>query len=173
LLLARLFTRSFNLLVMDEPTNDLDIETLELLEELLIEYSGTLLLVSHDRQFIDATVTSTLVFEGPGLVNEYVGGYEDWLRQRSAEETVTETPAAIKKPAPRATKHGPGQKELRALPGKIEKLESKIETLHLKFSSADYYQQDNAIINREQQQLQQFESKLQQLYERWEQLENE
>jgi ATP-binding cassette subfamily F protein uup len=173
LLLARLFTRSFNLLVMDEPTNDLDIETLELLEELLIEYSGTLLLVSHDRQFIDNTVTSTLVFEGPGLVNEYVGGYEDWLRQRSAEETVTETPAAVKNPAPRAVKHGPGQKELRTLPGKIEKLETKIKTLHLKFSSADYYEQDSAIISREQQQLQQFESELQQLYERWEQLESE
>jgi len=173
LLLARLFTRSFNLLVMDEPTNDLDIETLELLEELLIEYSGTLLLVSHDRQFIDNTVTSTLAFEGHGLVNEYVGGYQDWLRQRSAGETLIEKPAAVKNPAPRAAKHGPGQKELRTLPGKIEKLETKIEALHLKFSSADYYQQDTDIISREQQQLQQFESKLQQLYARWEQLESE
>jgi ATP-binding cassette subfamily F protein uup len=173
LLLARLFTRSFNLLVMDEPTNDLDIETLELLEELLIEYSGTLLLVSHDRQFIDNTVTSTLVFEGQGLVNEYVGGYEDWLRQRSEDDTVTETPAATRKPARKEPKRGPEQKELRTLPGKIEKLESKIESLHLKFSAADYYQQDAALISREQQQLQQFESELQQLYERWEQLESE
>jgi len=173
LLLARLFTRSFNLLVMDEPTNDLDIETLELLEELLIEYSGTLLLVSHDRQFIDNTVTSTLVFEDHGRVNEYVGGYQDWLRQRSTNQVVTETPTAIKKPAPSVAKRGPEQKELRALPGKIEKLETKIEALHLGFSSADYYQQDATVISTEQQQLKQFESELQELYRRWEELESE
>src|SRR5690606_13695074 len=83
LLLARLFTRSFNLLVLDEPTNDLDIETLELLETLLLEFTGTLLLVSHDRDFLDNVVTSTLVMEGDGRVGEYVGGYSDWLRQRS------------------------------------------------------------------------------------------
>ena len=82
LLLARLFTRPANVLVLDEPTNDLDIETLELLEALLIDWPGTLLLVSHDRAFIDNVVTSTLVFEGGGRVKEYVGGYEDWLRQR-------------------------------------------------------------------------------------------
>ena len=82
LLLARLFARPFNVLVMDEPTNDLDIETLELLEERLVSWPGTLLLVSHDRAFIDHVVTSTLVFEGEGRVQEYVGGYEDWLRQR-------------------------------------------------------------------------------------------
>ena len=84
LLLARLFTRSFNLLVLDEPTNDLDIETLDLLEELLLEFSGTLLVVSHDRAFLDNVVTSTLVFEGGGRVGEYVGGYTDWVRQRPA-----------------------------------------------------------------------------------------
>ena len=173
LLLARLFTRSFNLLVMDEPTNDLDIETLELLEELLIEYSGTLLLVSHDREFIDNTVTSTLVFEGQGVVNEYVGGYQDWLRQRSVDETPTGTAATVKKPGRSADKHGPQQKELRALPGKIEKLETKIETLHLKISDVDYYQQDAAVISREQQQLQALESELQDLYQRWEELESE
>jgi len=173
LLLARLFTRSFNFLVMDEPTNDLDIETLELLEELLIEYSGTLLLVSHDRQFIDNTVTSTLVFEGQGMVNEYVGGYQDWLRQRSVDETQTETVAAVKKTKSNADKRGPEQKELRALPGKIEKLEAKIEVLHLKISAVDYYQQDAAVISREQQQLQALESELQGLYQRWEELESE
>jgi len=173
LLLARLFTRSFNLLVMDEPTNDLDIETLELLEELLIEYSGTLLLVSHDREFIDNTVTSTLVFEGPGVVNEYVGGYQDWLRQRSVDETPREAVAAVKKTRRSADKRGPEQKELRALPGKIEKLETKIEALHLKISDVDYYQQDAAVISREQQQLQALQSELQDLYQRWEELESE
>jgi ATP-binding cassette subfamily F protein uup len=82
LLLARLFTRSFNLLVLDEPTNDLDIETLDLLEELLLEFSGTLLVVSHDRTFLDNVVASTLVLEGGGVIGEYVGGYSDWVRQR-------------------------------------------------------------------------------------------
>ena len=85
LLLARLFTRSFNLLVLDEPTNDLDIETLDLLEELLLEFSGTLLVVSHDRAFLDNVVTSTLVFEGEGRFAQYVGGYTDWVRQRPAD----------------------------------------------------------------------------------------
>ena len=172
LLLARLFTRSFNFLIMDEPTNDLDIETLELLEELIVEYSGTLLLVSHDREFIDNTVTSTLVFEGPGLVNEYVGGYQDWLRQRSPETTaVKPTPKA--KPSGSVNQHRPGQKELRALPGKIEKLEAKIETRHQRISSPDYYQQAAEIIRDEQQQLQQLEADLQELYRRWEELEGE
>jgi ATP-binding cassette subfamily F protein uup len=172
LLLARLFTRSFNFLVMDEPTNDLDIETLELLEELLIEYSGTLLLVSHDRQFIDNTVTSTLVFEGQGIVNEYVGGYQDWLRQRSLDETPPEV-AAVKETKRSTARRGPEQKELRAIPGKIEKLEAKIEKLHLKISAVDYYQQDAALISSEQQQLQALESELQDLYQRWEELESE
>jgi ATP-binding cassette subfamily F protein uup len=172
LLLARLFTRSFNFLVMDEPTNDLDIETLELLEELLIEYSGTLLLVSHDRPFIDNTVTSTLVFEGQGIVNEYVGGYQDWLRQRSLDETPPEV-AAVKETKRSTARRGPEQKELRAIPGKIEKLEAKIEKLHLKISAVDYYQQDAALISSEQQQLQALESELQDLYQRWEELESE
>ena len=173
LLLARLFTRSFNFLVMDEPTNDLDIETLELLEELIIEYSGTLLLVSHDREFIDNTVTSSLVFEGPGIVNEYVGGYRDWLRQRptAAATTVKSSPGA--KPARNTNPNSPDLKELRALPGKIEKLEAKIETLHEKISAPDYYQQAAEIIRDEQQKLEQLESGLQDLYRRWEKLENE
>ena len=119
-------------------------------------------------------VTSTLVFEGEGRVNEYVGGYQDWLRQRSVDEVPTETTAtAVKKPARSAENRGPKQKELRALPGKIEKLESKIETLHLKISEAGYYQQDAALISSEQQQLQALESELQDLYQRWEELENE
>ncbi len=172
LLLARLFTRPFNLLVMDEPTNDLDIETLELLEALIIDYSGTLLLVSHDRAFIDNTVTSTLVFEGPGLVREYVGGYQDWLRQRPQDEAVTAKSSVAQKAQPTVSRRRPDQKELRALPGKIEKLEARIEALQLKASTADYYHQDAEVIRDEQQQLQQLESELQVLYQRWEELES-
>ena len=97
LLLAKLFTRPANVLVMDEPTNDLDLETLELLEELLLEFDGTLLLVSHDRAFLDNVVTSTLVFEGEGRVNAYVGGYQDWLRQRAPTEQRATKPATLKK----------------------------------------------------------------------------
>ncbi|MDH3449948.1 MAG: ATP-binding cassette domain-containing protein [Gammaproteobacteria bacterium] len=171
LLLARLFTRSFNLLVMDEPTNDLDIETLELLEALLIDYSGTLLLVSHDREFIDNTVTSTLVFEGPGLVNEYVGGYQDWLRQRPDDTRSAVKSARQDRARPSAGKRSPNQQELRALPTRIEKLEAEIEALHLKFAAAGYYQQDAEVIRREQQQLQTLETSLQSLYQRWEELE--
>ncbi len=171
LLLARMFTRSFNFLIMDEPTNDLDIETLELLESIIIEYSGTLLLVSHDREFIDNTVTSTLVFEGPGVVNEYVGGYQDWLRQRSPQEPAIRKSTAKQKPVRSLDKHSPDQKELSALPGKIEKLEAEIEVLHLKASASDYYQQDAEVIRGEQQQLQELESELQDLYRRWEELE--
>ena len=172
LLLARLFTRSFNLLVMDEPTNDLDIETLELLEELLIEYSGTLLLVSHDREFIDNTVTSTLVFEAPGVVREYVGGYRDWLRQRPDGEQQLVQPAKPVKKKAAVGKRSPDQKELRALPGKIEKLEAKIEALQLQQATPDYYRQDAEVIRREQQALQTFEAELQALYQRWEELES-
>jgi ATP-binding cassette subfamily F protein uup len=171
LLLARLFTRSFNLLVMDEPTNDLDIETLELLEELLIEFNGTLLLVSHDREFIDNTVTSTLVFEGPGVINEYVGGYRDWLRQAQPQDSPRGKTTAAKKSAPVPGARNPNQRELRALPGKIEKLEARIEALHLRFADADYYQQDATLIRDEQQQLQALEAELADLYQRWEALE--
>lgn len=173
LLLARLFTRSFNLLVMDEPTNDLDIETLELLEELLIDYQGTLLLVSHDREFIDNTVTSTLVFEGSGLVREYVGGYRDWLRQRPRGDRHTTVAEKPDKSKPAAGNPSPDQKELHALPGKIEKLEATIAALHLKLAAPDYYQQEAAVIRNEQQQLQAYESDLRALYRRWEQLEGE
>ena len=160
LLLARLFTRSFNFLVMDEPTNDLDIETLELLEELLVEYSGTLLLVSHDREFIDNTVTSTIVFEGAGEINEYVGGYQDWLRQRPGSEAaaVTEQAPANQKPPRLSSKQRTQQNELRTLPGKIEKLEGKIEAFQQRFGDADYYQQDPELIRDEQQQFQALES---------------
>ena len=162
-----------NFLILDEPTNHLDMESIESLNLALENYPGTLIFVSHDRQFIDNTVTSTLVFEGPGLINEYVGGYQDWLRQRSVEETPPATVVAVKKTKRSADKRGPEQKELRALPGKIEKLEAKIEKLHLNISAVDYYQQDAALISSEQRQLQALESELQDLYQRWEELESE
>ena len=170
LLLARLFTRSFNLLVMDEPTNDLDIETLELLEEMLVEYTGSLLLVSHDREFIDNTVTSTLVFEGPGIINEYVGGYRDWLRQ-CADSALDAAPASPPKSVRPTPTQRPQQAELRTLPGKIEKLEARIEALQLRFAETDYYQQEASLIRADQQQLQTLETDLADLYKRWEELE--
>jgi ATP-binding cassette subfamily F protein uup len=117
LLLARLFARPSNLLVMDEPTNDLDAETLELLEEMVANYAGTLLLVSHDRAFLDNVVTSTLVFEGGGAVNEYVGGYSDWLQQR---RTAAAKPRAAASPGKVASSKRrlsyKEQRELEALP---------------------------------------------------------
>jgi ATP-binding cassette subfamily F protein uup len=180
LLLARLFTRSFNFLVMDEPTNDLDMDTLELLEELLVEFKGSLLLVSHDRNFIDNTVTSTLVFEGDGEVNEYVGGYVDWLRQRT---TTTESaqainskvkskgkPAQAPKPKPKVKLSSTDEKELRLLPVKIEKLEKQIAKMHQQFAAPGFYDQASTITQPLQQQLSEHETSLQVLYERWEKL---
>src|SRR5262249_29955045 len=136
LLLARLFTRRFNLLVLDEPTNDLDIETLDLLEDLLLEFSGTLIVVSHDRAFLDNVVTSTLVLEGGGRVGEFVGGYTDWLRQRTP---VAETPAPKQKVAPPPTVAAKPKKrklsfkesaELASLPDRIDALESEKSRLY-------------------------------------------
>ena len=139
LLLARLFTRSFNLLVLDEPTNDLDIETLDLLEELLLDFSGTLLVVSHDRAFLDNVVTSTLVFEGGGRVNEYVGGYADWVRQRkgvtapSAPKRIVASAPAAKRPKKRRLSFKETT-ELSALPDRIDALERERETVYLSLS---------------------------------------
>ena len=171
LLLARLFTRSFNLLVMDEPTNDLDMDTLELLEELLVEFKGSLLLVSHDRNFIDNTVTSTLVFEAEGEVNEYVGGYVDWLRQRTqtSEAPKVKTKAKLA-PAPKPKISAQDQKELRLLPVKIEKLETQIDQLHQRFAEPDFYEQDSAITLPLQQKLSEHEASLKVLFDRWEEL---
>ncbi len=173
LLLAKLFTRSFNLLVMDEPTNDLDMETLELLEELLVEFKGTLLLVSHDRTFIDRIVTSTLAFDFPGQVNEYVGGYEDWLRQRPREKSLAATRSSTRKQA----KIKPGisskqQKELKELPDKIAKLETEIEDLQLEFTSPGFFQQDPELISGLQSKLAHCEQEMQKMFARWEQLED-
>jgi len=177
LLLARLFTRPANLLVMDEPTNDLDVETLELLEELLLDWQGTLLLVSHDRAFINNVVTSTIAFEGNGVLNEYVGGYDDWLRQRSVVEQSRQEskPAAVKaeakKPVARTKLSYKDQRELDALPQQIEQLETALEELHQRMSAPDYFKQDGAMIASEQERLAQLEEELAQTYQRWEELE--
>ena len=176
LLLARLFTRSFNVLIMDEPTNDLDMETLELLEELLVEFKGTLLLVSHDRSFIDHIVTSTLVFESPGKLTEYVGGYEDLLRQQSEKSTPANTVISSNKSTPQVRKSSinqGAQQELKTLPAKIEKLEAKIAEFHLQFAEPEFYQQDQQTIQGLQEQLSSHKRSLNDLFERWEFLETD
>jgi ATP-binding cassette subfamily F protein uup len=132
LMLAKLFLRPTNLLIMDEPTNDLDIETLELLEEQLAAYTGTLLLVSHDREFLDNVVTSTFVLEGDGAVDVYPGGYGDYLSQRRQDRVVTEKAKPAPPPkaanAPRKLSYNE-QRELAALPGKIEEIEAEVAGL--------------------------------------------
>ena len=175
LLLARLFTRPANLLILDEPTNDLDLETLELLEERLLEYRGTLLLVSHDRTFLDNVVTSLLVLEGDGGVHEYVGGYSDYLRQRQPPVAVKEKPASQPRPRrerPRIRKLGfKEQRELEALPERIETLEEEQERLHAQLSDPAFYQrQEGEEIAGVQERLQKLESELEAAYERWEEL---
>lgn len=176
LMLAKLFTRPFNLLVMDEPTNDLDMDTLELLEELLLEYKGTLLLVSHDREFIDNIVTSTLVFEGEGKISEYVGGYEDWLRQRT--DTTTRPVKAATPSKPEAKKQASkklsykDQLELDALPEKIQQLEDDINSLHQVMADADFYSQDKTVITETTSRLESLEAELTEVYARWEQLDS-
>jgi ATP-binding cassette subfamily F protein uup len=179
LLLAKLFTRPSNMLVLDEPTNDLDADTLELLEELLIDYAGTVLLVSHDRAFLNNVVTSTLVFEGEGRVNEYVGGYDDWLRQRAlpaAGKPAARAPEQKQsEPAPRdkAKKLSfKEQKELESLPQKIEQLEAERDRLHAQMGGPDFFKQDKAAITATQSHLAELDSELEQSYARWEALES-
>ena len=174
LLLAKLFTQPSNLLVMDEPTNDLDIETLELLEEQLLDYAGTLLLVSHDREFIDHIVTSTFVLEGNGKVGEYVGGYEDWLRKRPvvAESASTKTKSAKPAGKPVIEKRSyKDQRELDELPKKIEKLESDQAELEEAMSAADFYKQEPEKIASIQDRYQQLNEELEATFARWEELE--
>lgn len=173
LLLAKLFTRPFNMLILDEPTNDLDAETLELLEEQLMNFGGTLLLVSHDREFINNVVTSSIVFEN-GEVNEYVGGYDDWLRQRktpSSKPTVKaskqEKPKNIEKK--RSYKD---QKELDELPQKMEQLEKEIQLAHDTMAEPDFYQREPEETNTVQARLKQLERELEHAFERWETLES-
>ncbi len=177
LLLAKLFSKPSNLLVLDEPTNDLDMDTLDLLEERLLDYAGTVLLVSHDRAFLDRVVTASLVFEGQARVNEYVGGYSDWLRQRRVEPAAdshrTARPApAPSKPATRPAKLSyKDQRELERLPQKIEALEAAIESLHRRMAEPDFYQLPADDISAEKARLADTESELRCAYQRWEELE--
>jgi ATP-binding cassette subfamily F protein uup len=179
LMLARLFTRPANVLVLDEPTNDLDIETLELLEAQLVEFPGTLLLVSHDRAFLDNVVTGTFVFVGNGRIGEYVGGYEDWLRQR-AEETEAPSQATLpSKPAPRPARE-PREttklsyketRELEQLPARIESLESEQRMLNETASAAGFYKESQETIREVMTRLEAIETELQEAYARWHELE--
>jgi ATP-binding cassette subfamily F protein uup len=177
LLLARLFTKASNVLVMDEPTNDLDTETLELLEELLLDYDGTLLLVSHDRAFLNNVVTSTLVIEDNGHVGEYVGGYDDWLRRRKQSPAVK-----VEKPSQRPTPPRPPrerrktltyneQRELESLPERIEALESEQTMLYQRLSDPAFYQLAGNEISGTQGRLKEVERDLEAAYQRWEILE--
>jgi len=187
LLLARLLTRSANVLVLDEPTNDLDLETLELLESQLVEYDGTLLLVSHDREFLNNVVTSTIVFE-PGEVREYVGGYDDWLRQRQSGDAAAAGEQATRPKSPPPAKPskdraketlaaGPRRRtykerlELESLPDKIHSLDAEIARLHEEMARPDFYQQPQPVILERSTRLKDLDGKLAATYARWEELE--
>jgi ATP-binding cassette subfamily F protein uup len=179
LLLAKLFAQPSNLLVMDEPTNDLDVETLELLEEMLGDYPGTLLLVSHDRDFLDNVVTSTLVMEGEGRVGEYVGGYTDWLRQRPVASVsapgkpvlAPATPvAAAPAAAPKRKLSYKETRELEQLPLRIETLENKLAELTAQMNEPSFFQRDAAAINAHNALLAQTQLELDGAYARWSEL---
>ncbi|MGB0450333.1 MAG: ATP-binding cassette domain-containing protein, partial [Porticoccaceae bacterium] len=176
LLLAKLFTKPSNILVLDEPTNDLDIDTLDLLEELLIDYKGTILLVSHDRAFLNNVVTSTLVFEGNAVINQYVGGYDDWLRQRKVEtaakpKTATQT---HKKPAAAAKKLSyKAQRELDMLPAEIERLETEIGEITEQMNQPDFYQSERTVTAAVEKNLGDLQQQLDHCYQRWEELETQ
>jgi ABC transport system ATP-binding/permease protein len=172
LLLARLFARPSNLLIMDEPTNDLDAETLELLEEMVADYSGTLLLVSHDRAFLDNVVTSTLVFEGEGQVNEYVGGYSDWLRQRKApsKAAVVTVDAPVMPPKARRMSFN-DKRELSQLPEKIQRLEAEAAQLNAMISDPAQFSRDKNQASVAIERLQALSLELDAAYARWDILE--
>jgi ATPase components of ABC transporters with duplicated ATPase domains len=177
LLLARLFTRPANVIVMDEPTNDLDVETLELLEDLLLDYNGSLLLVSHDRAFLNNVVTSTIVFEGDGKVNEYVGGYDDWLRQRKQVETNNKKRTQLKTDRLEENTERPRrlnykeQRELVALPRRIEELEEEQNQLYQAVSDPMFYKKGNDEAAVIRTRLSTLHSELDNAYQRWEILE--
>jgi ABC transport system ATP-binding/permease protein len=179
LLLARLFTRPSNVLVLDEPTNDLDMETLDLLEDRLMNYSGTILLVSHDREFLNNVVTETLVFEGNGVVAEYPGGYDDWLSQRPAqadekgERSLKKSPAVKrdeKKDKPRKLTYKE-EKELEILPGVIEKLEKEQKDIYEQMADPTFYKESGGEIPNMQARLNDIAKELKEAYARWEKLE--
>ncbi len=186
-LLAKLFAKPSNVLVMDEPTNDLDVETLELLENLLIEYPGTVLLVSHDREFLNNVVTSTFVCQGDGVVKEYAGGYDDWVRQSDAEkpqepasdsaDAAGDKPSKKSKPQP-PTRDRPRklsykeQRELDELPQRIEALETEQGELHVRLADPSFYQQEGGRIAEATSQFESIEAQLAEAYGRWESLES-
>jgi ATP-binding cassette subfamily F protein uup len=178
LLLARLLTRPANVLILDEPTNDLDLETLELLEAQLVDFSGTILLVSHDRAFLDNVVTSVFAFEGDGRVEEYVGGYEDWQRQRAAASPtpappVKSSPAA---PAPTARPASAGKlsfrekKEIEQLPDRIEAIEREIQTIETRLASSNFYLEPADVVRETVARLEAAQAEWQAAYTRWEDL---
>ena len=184
LLLARLFSKPSNVLVLDEPTNDLDAETLELLESLIVEYPGTVLLVSHDRAFLNEVATHTLVFEGDGAVKEYAGGYDDWINQKQAGETARREeqaavaaasktePSAATKPAARPRKLSfKEQRELEQLPKQIDAIEVEQRALHGAMAEPSFYQQDGATIAKARQRLEVLEQELAVTFDRWQTLE--
>lgn len=177
LFLARLFSKPSNVLVMDEPTNDLDIETLELLEELLLEYPGTLLLVSHDRVFLNNVVTSTMVLEGEGVINEYAGGYDDWLAQRKPIEVVAVKPKPTKevkrpkKPVVPRKLNSKEQGELDGISLVIEKIESEQAEIYALLADFNFYEKDPVEIAKTKARLEFLTSELEKAYERWEYLE--
>jgi ATP-binding cassette subfamily F protein uup len=183
--LAKLFTKPFNLLVLDEPTNDLDIETLDLLEGLLTEYTGTLLLVSHDREFLNNVVTSTLVIGQDGTVAEYVGGYDDWLKQRGegVAPATGRTPSPPEKPRPKM-REGPRKlsfkerRERTELPGRIRDAEAEIasleaerDELHRSMADPAFYRQDGARVAQGRARLEAVQGGIEEAYRRWESLE--
>ena len=180
-ILAKLFTRPANLLVLDEPTNDLDIETLEVLEQRLCEYTGTLIVVSHDREFLDNVVTSTIVFEEDGKVQEYVGGYSDWAR-RGLKLAVTDNPyeqerrkraAAERRQNRKPTKLSyKDQRELDQLPAEIEQIETDIASLQETIAAPDFYTQDAELVQEKLQELSDMEAHLEQRIDRWGELES-
>ena len=174
LVLARLFAKPSNVLVLDEPTNDLDLETLELIEDLLVEYAGTVLLVSHDRAFLNEVVTSTLAFEGDGAVREYPGGYDDWVAQRkpaAAAAPIRDEPA---NPAPGKSRKLSNQlrKELQEIPGRITALEAELDELHRQMADANFYKGAPADIQAATARSAEIPSELDRLYARWSELES-
>ncbi len=180
-ILAKLFTRPANLLVLDEPTNDLDIETLEVLEAKLREYSGTLLVVSHDREFLDNVVTSTVVFEDDGRAKEYVGGYSDWVRHGrqladtenlAAAETKKREAAERRKNKNQTKLSYKHQRELDQLPAEIEKLESKVAEFQAKIATPEFYSEDNDAVQKVLMDLRDTETLLEQRIDRWGELES-
>jgi len=181
-ILAKLLTRPANLLVLDEPTNDLDIETLEVLEQKLVEFGGTLIVVSHDREFLDNVVTSTIVFEKDGKLQEYVGGYSDWLRRghelAETDDPFGQTPEVRKRAhVERRKRQKPSklsyrdQRELDALPEDIETIEAAISGLQEHISGADFYSQEHDVVQEKLKELADAEALLEQRVERWSELE--